>query len=81
MKKNNETFSDRLYMLRKKELALKQEAFARMLGLHPITISYYKNNERRPNLVFFQKIKKKWQVNLNWLISGQGDMFDQKGEK
>ena len=38
--------------LRKKELDLKQKAFAKKFDLHPLTISFYENDERNPNLVF-----------------------------
>ena len=74
-KKNNETFSGRLYNLRKKKLALNQETLAKKMGLSSITICLYETGKRGPNVVFFQKMKKKWNVNLNWLISGKGDMF------
>jgi len=80
-KKNHETFSDRLYKFRRKELALNQKEFAKILDYHPLTISYYETDERNPNLVFFQKVKKKWKVNLNWLISGQGEMFVRDNKK
>lgn len=75
MKKNDETFSGRLYQLRKINLALGQKEFAKKIKFHPVTISLYETDERRPSLVFFRKVKKKWNVNLNWLISGKGDMF------
>lgn len=34
----------------------------------------YVRSEREPNLDAIVKLQEKWNINLNWLINGQGDM-------
>ena len=54
-----------------------QGQFANALELPRQIISNYVNDLAKPNYDFLYKIYKILNVNLNWLISGEGSMFNQ----
>ena len=58
-------------------LNLNQTTFAEALGLRPQTVNRYTGGSTSPGLEFFQKLTSKYpQVNMNWLISGEGQMIE-----
>ncbi|MCK4762535.1 MAG: helix-turn-helix transcriptional regulator [Candidatus Aminicenantes bacterium] len=63
--------------LRKLRLLFKdsQKKLARKLHIDESTLSKYENGLRTPDAVFLAGARNATSVNLNWLISGQGEMF------
>ena len=74
VKKNKRCFGKRLRALRK-YFGYTQKIFAKKLSVNDSTISYYENELRVPDREFFEKARDVTLVDLNWLISGQGEMF------
>lgn len=69
-------FGDRLRTLIEQS-GKSQLDFAHDLNMEPSNLSRYVNNNTSPNMDFFNKLlAKKPNVNINWLISGFGDMLD-----
>lgn len=68
-------FSENLRKIRK-ELGLSLARFADMLEMSANTLTNYELNRREPSLTFFVQLSKKTNVNLNWLVSGKGSMFN-----
>ena len=67
-------FFDRLKQLRH-HLGLTQAQFAKDLGVQQRTISNWETGRNEPNIDILALIIAKWAVNINWLITGLGDMF------
>jgi len=63
--------------LRKLRLTLKktQQQFADELGITGSVLSRYEKNMRGPHVYFFRLLRMKTGVDLNWLLSGEGEMF------
>ncbi len=49
--------------------------FARQLGLETRTYLSYERGERNPSLEFLQKLKQNYNVNLNWVLTGEDEVF------
>ena len=66
------------YRLRLLRLKLKkaQQEFADELGVSGSTMSRYEKNLRCPNTYFFRLLREKTGVDLNWLLTGKGSMFE-----
>lgn len=66
--------------LRIKELRqqkkLNQVQFSKHLGVSQASVSQYESGSRTPDSSFLAKVCETYQVNLNWLITGTGDMFN-----
>ncbi|SDE83464.1 hypothetical protein SAMN04487996_107134 [Dyadobacter soli] len=75
--KNNSTFSERLAQILDYQVISPQE-FARKLGYTRAQSIYdFLNGKVNPSFVFFQNFVKSEfseKINLNWLISGEGEM-------
>lgn len=54
---------------------LTQQEFADSLGVLISTISKYERGKVRPTTDFFSNLAETYNVNLNWLITGQGSMY------
>lgn len=54
---------------------LSQEAFAAKIGCTGRALSSYEYDERSPSVEFLFNMYTVYDVNLNWLITGQGDRF------
>lgn len=65
---------DRIKQLRK-ELKLTQEEFADRAGMKRSTLSKYENGENVPSATAFALICKEFNVNEDWLRTGEGEMF------
>lgn len=50
-------------------------AFAKELGIKQATYSNYENGTRAIPNDIYEKLQKEYNINLNWLISGIGEMF------
>lgn len=55
-----------------------QQVFANAIGTTPATLSGIFNDRTRPTINIIESIKKKFpDISLEWLMFGQGDMFQQ----
>ena len=57
------------------ELKLSAQKLADDLGIHKMTVSNYENGKREPTYEVMEKLHTLYNVNLNWFVSGQGEMF------
>lgn len=57
------------------ELKISAQKLADDLGIHKMTISNYENGKREPTYEVLEKLHNLYNVNLNWFVSGQGEMF------
>lgn len=55
---------------------LSQGEFAKILNLSRQIVSNYVNDLANPNYDFLYKLYKEININLNWLISGEGGMYN-----
>ncbi|MCX6583030.1 MAG: helix-turn-helix transcriptional regulator [Candidatus Aminicenantes bacterium] len=67
-------FSVRLKELRK-ALGLTQDRFSKELGISKPTYVRYELGEMMPKLQILSFLTTKYVVDLNWLLSGDGEMF------
>ncbi|SMO74869.1 Helix-turn-helix [Balnearium lithotrophicum] len=65
---------ERLKYLRK-SLGLTQEELAQKLGISMMTLRRYESNKSQPDAEVLTKLLKLFHVNLNWLLTGKGNMF------
>jgi repressor LexA len=56
---------------------LSQVKFAKALDVTSASISYYEAGKRQPDSAFLSKLCERYQVNLNWLLTGEGEMYQQ----
>lgn len=49
--------------------------FAQLLGMNPETLGGYERGDSIPDLDFLAMYKQRFSVNLDWLITGEGEMF------
>jgi transcriptional regulator with XRE-family HTH domain len=45
------------------------------LGVSQGSIAQYESGKREPNYNFISRLNEVYNVNLNWFVSGQGEMF------
>ena len=67
-------FNENLRKLRK-YLNFTVEEFAEKLEVPPRTLGAYERLERTPSIELAVLLNKKFNVNINWLISSKGNMF------
>ena len=65
---------ERIYLLRK-TLSLSQENFGKRIGLTKHSISAYENGDRQPTERVISDICREFNVNEEWLRTGEGDML------
>ncbi|CAF26382.1 helix-turn-helix domain-containing protein [Bartonella quintana] len=53
-----------------------REALAKSFSMTKNSIAFYERGEREPNLSVLQTYHTLYGVNINWLLTGQGKMFD-----
>nr|WP_210302565.1 helix-turn-helix transcriptional regulator [Bartonella doshiae] len=53
-----------------------REALAKSFSMTKNSIAFYERGEREPNLSVLQTYRTMYGVNINWLLTGQGKMFD-----
>ena len=68
-------YVENLKKLRKK-LRYSIDELASLLDIPSRTLGGYERNERVPSIDLAVKLKNKLNVNLNWLVSGEGQMFN-----
>ncbi|MBQ4123693.1 helix-turn-helix domain-containing protein [bacterium] len=59
----------------KKELKITSKELADELGIPVRTIGSYERNEAQPGPKFFNNIHEKYNININWFLTGKGNMF------
>ena len=64
----------RIKMIRE-SLNLTQDAFGKRIGSARNTIANYETGNRTPSNAVFTSICKEFNVNENWLRTGEGEMF------
>jgi transcriptional regulator with XRE-family HTH domain len=69
---NLDTFEARVKRLRGN---LTQDQFAKSVGIKQTLISDYETGRTKPTTEILEKISRKANVNLNWLITGEGDPY------
>lgn len=65
-------FPNRLARLRDNR---SQTEFANMLGIEQTYISRYERGKATPGADFLKLLAEKTYVNINWLLTGEGDMY------
>ena len=70
----NLMYSDNLRKIRK-ELDISAQKMADKLGVSQGSIAQYESGKREPNYNFISRLNEIYNVNLNWFVSGQGEMF------
>ncbi len=68
-------FGQRLQIARKK-LQLSQEDISTQIGISYRAYSSYEREDRKPPIDFLEKLISKYNLNLNWLVAGKGNMFN-----
>ena len=66
--------NERLKMIRK-SLGLTQQDFASAIGIQRSTVSIWEGSTKTPAGRTVKQICQKWDVNENWLHTGEGEMF------
>ena len=67
-------YSENLKFLRK-ELNISAQKLADKLGVSLGAIQQYERGTREPNYNFLFQLNTKLNVNINWLMTGKGNMF------
>lgn len=57
------------------KLGLSVAKFADKLKMSANTLTNYEQNRREPSATLFVQLNKELNVNLNWLVTGKGEMF------
>jgi transcriptional regulator with XRE-family HTH domain len=70
----------RLKTLRK-TLGITQKELARTLGVSEMTIRRYEANRFQPDAEVLSKLAKTYNINLHWLLTGEGEMFIKREHK
>ncbi|NIM18185.1 MAG: helix-turn-helix domain-containing protein [Candidatus Aminicenantes bacterium] len=79
-KYKDDLFGSRLKAIRKR-LKMLQAEFCEKLNISVTNLSEIENNKTRPGYDFFYKIVKEFDVNLNYLVFGEGTMFRKIGKE
>ena len=67
--------NDNLKKIRE-ELGLTMTKFSEKLEIPAMTLIHYERGDRTPSAQLFIQLNKKLNINLNWLVSGKGKMFN-----
>jgi transcriptional regulator with XRE-family HTH domain len=59
----------------RQELGLSVAKLSEKIDIPAMTLTNYERGERTPSAQLFIQLNKKLNVNLNWFVSGQGEMF------
>lgn len=73
-------FGQRIRNIRK-TLGLSQKDFASSLNISSPFLSEIENGKYKPGFDFFKNTLHHFNVNLHYLLTGQGEMFNQPGKK
>ena len=59
----------------RKALGHTQETFSPILSVSKPTLVRYEAGERRPDSDILEVLAREYNVDMNWLVTGEGDMF------
>ncbi len=59
----------------RKKLKLSQEEISTQVGISYRAYTSYERGDRKPSFDFLESLVNKFNVNLNWLIANNGEMF------
>ena len=76
---NSGNFYDRLKYVRW-QLGYTQDEFSQFLNISKPTLVRYEAGGRKPDADFLHILMTRFNININWLISGNGKMFLSGGE-
>lgn len=68
-------FAQRLTSVRNALGAKDRKSFAKQIGMNAETLGGYERGDSEPDRDFLTRYKHDFSVNLNWLITGEGEMF------
>lgn len=68
-------YAENLKKLRR-ELRLSAQKLADSIGISLITMQNYELGKREPKYSFLYQLLTLYNVNINWLMTGEGDMFN-----
>ncbi len=68
------TLGDRIRQVRK-ESHLSQKVFGKLCGVSPLTLMRYESGSRGPDARFLVRVSENFNVNANWLLTGQGGVY------
>lgn len=68
-------FSQRLTAVREALGCSERKAFAAELGMNAETLGGYERGDTFPDQAFLLRYKQDFSVNIDWLITGEGEMF------
>lgn len=71
---NSDNFCQRLKSIRR-SLKYTQDEFSKLLNISKPTLVRYEAGGRKPDADLLSILADKYNVNINWLISGKGEMF------
>jgi transcriptional regulator with XRE-family HTH domain len=60
----------------RKELNLSAQKLADKIGSTQVSVSNYETGKYKPSYEFLEALYKQLNVNLNWFVSGAGEMFN-----
>lgn len=60
----------------RKFTSLSQEDFAKEIGIAFRAYTSYERGNRKPSFEYLNIVFVKYNINLNWLITGEGEMFN-----
>lgn len=67
---------DRIKLLRKEELHKTQKDFGNRIGLKPNSVSDIESGKNNPTQQTIKAICREFNVNVNWILTGNGDIYD-----
>lgn len=70
-------FGEKLRKIRR-ELNISLPKMAERLQMSPNTLSAYERNLRMPSMELAVRLYDELNVNTNWLVSGKGEIFNEK---
>lgn len=76
----NETIFDRISTIVEKFGNGKNTVFASLIGVSEANVRNYKNGVM-PKADFLEKIARNFDININWLLTGEGNMLRTESEK
>lgn len=68
-------YSEKIKIIRKK-LDISVAKMAKLLDMSASTLTNYERGDRTPSIDFLSQMSIKLNVNANWFVSNQGEMFN-----
>ncbi|MDJ1469096.1 helix-turn-helix transcriptional regulator [Cytophagaceae bacterium DM2B3-1] len=72
------TIASRIHYLRTRIAGLTRTDFAQKLGSKPVNIAILERGIRRPSEKLLNRFQQVYDVNINWLLTGTGNVLIEK---